>query len=154
MEIIYLKNGLISLMNLRDSFFHLYHGLNALEFQTNSKRSGDLTYRDLMYINLIMFMDDCTVTKLAKLMNLSKPAVTMRVNRLIEQGLIIKQKSKNDERVNILMLSPETYTRFGDNDKRINHALVKICEEYPAEDVKTFANMMDRLADLFSDPNI
>ena len=101
-------------MNLRDSFFHLYHGLNALEFQTNSKRSGDLTYRDLMYI----------------------------------------QKSKNDERVNILMLSPETYTRFGDNDKRINHALVKICEEYPAEDVKTFANMMDRLADLFSDPNI
>ena len=141
-------------MNLRESFFHLYHGLNALEFQTNSKRSGDLTYRDLMYINLIMFMDDCTVTKLAEIMNISKPAVTMRVNRLIEQGLIIKQKSRKDERVNILMLSPETYARFGDNDKRINHALAKICEEYSPEDVKIFANMMDRLAELFQDPDV
>lgn len=141
-------------MNLRESFFHLYHGLNALEFQTNSKKSGDLTYRDLMYINLIMFMDDCTVTKLAEIMNISKPAVTMRVNRLIEQGIIIKQKSREDERVNILMLSPATYARFGENDKRINHALAKICEEFPPEDVKVFAKMMDRLAELFQDPNV
>lgn len=141
-------------MNLRESFFHLYHGINAMEFQTNSQKSGDLSYRDLMYINLIMFMDDCTVTKLAEVMNISKPAVTMRVNRLIEQGLVIKQKSREDERVNILMLSPATYTRFGENDKRINHALLKICEEYPPEDVKLFANMMDRLAELFSDPKL
>ena len=141
-------------MNLRESFFHLYHGINAMEFQTNSQKSGDLSYRDLMYINLIMFMDDCTVTKLAEIMNISKPAVTMRVNRLIEQGIIIKQKSREDERVNILMLSPATYTRFGENDKRINHALLKICEEYPPEDVKLFANMMDRLAELFSDPKL
>lgn len=141
-------------MNLRESFFHLYHGINAMEFQTNSQKSGDLSYRDLMYINLIMFMDDCTVTKLAEVMNISKPAVSMRVNRLIEQGLVIKQKSREDERVNILMLSPATYTRFGENDKRINHALLKICEEYPPEDVKLFANMMDRLAELFSDPKL
>ena len=139
-------------MNLRDSFFHLYHSLNAMEFQTNSKKSGDLTYRDLMYINLIMFMDDCTVTKLAEVMNISKPAVTMRVNRLIEQGIVIKQKSREDERVNILMLSPETYTRFGENDKRINHALRKMYEEYPPEDIKMFAGMLDRLADLFGNP--
>lgn len=118
-----------------------------MEFQTNVRHSGNMSYRDIMFINLIMFMDNCTVSKLADMLNISKPAVTVRVNQLIEKGIVIKQKSKLDERVNILMISPQVYTTYGEEDRRINHALTKLCEEYPPEDVERFAEMMNSLSE-------
>ena len=81
------------------------------------------------------------------MLNISKPAVTVRVNQLIEKGIVIKQKSKLDERVNILMISPKVYTTYGDEDRRINHALAKLCEEYPPEDVDRFAEMLNSLSE-------
>ena len=134
-------------MDLRRSFFNMYHAISWMEFQTNVRHSGDMSYRDIMYINLIMFMDNCTVSKLADMLNISKPAVTVRVNQLIEKGIVIKQKSKLDERVNILMISPKVYTTYGDEDRRINHALAKLCEEYPPEDVDRFAEMLNSLSE-------
>ena len=77
-------------MDLRRSFFNMYHAISWMEFQTNVRHSGDMSYRDIMYINLIMFMDNCTVSKLADMLNISKPAVTVRVNQLIEKGIVIK----------------------------------------------------------------
>ena len=134
-------------MDLRRSFFNMYHAISWMEFQTNVRHSGDMSYRDIMYINLIMFMDNCTVSKLADMLNISKPAVTVRVNQLIDKGIVIKQKSKLDERVNILMISPKVYTTYGDEDRRINHALAKLCEEYPPEDVDRFAEMLNSLSE-------
>lgn len=140
--------------DLRRSFFDMYHAISWMEFQTNVNHSGDMSYRDIMYINLIMFMDNCTVSKLAKMLNISKPAVTVRVNQLIEKGIVIKKKSKTDERVNILMISPEVYTMYGDEDRRINHSLAKLCEDYSPEDIAKFSEMLSSLSKNLVDPDI
>lgn len=140
--------------DLRRSFFDMYHAISWMEFQTNVNHSGDMSYRDIMYINLIMFMDNCTVSKLAKMLNISKPAVTVRVNQLIEKGIVIKKKSKTDERVNILMISPEIYTMYGDEDRRINHSLAKLCEDYSPEDIAKFSEMLSSLSKNLVDPDI
>lgn len=133
-------------MRLRRSFFNLYHSISTMEYRMNSRHSGDLSYRDILYINMIMFMDDCTVSKLAKIMNITKPAVTVRINHLIEEGVIIKQKSKSDKRVNILIVSPMIYSMYGSEDKTINHALNKIREEYTSEEIAKFVEMLDSLS--------
>ena len=142
------------MVDLRRSFFDMYHAISWMEFQTNVRHSGDMNYRDVMYINLIMFMDNCTVSKLAEMLNISKPAVTVRVNQLIEKGIVIKQKSKVDERVNILMISPKMYTLYGDEDRRINHSLTKLCEEYSPEDVAKFSEMLASLSKNLVDPDL
>ncbi len=141
-------------MDLRRSFFDMYHAISWMEYQTNVRHSGDMSYRDIMYINLIMFMDNCTVSKLAEMLNISKPAVTVRVNKLIEAGIVIKQKSKVDERVNILMISPKVYTMYADEDKRINHSLIKLCEDYSPEDVNKFTEMLASLSKNLVDPDL
>ncbi len=141
-------------MNLRHSFFDLYHSISTMEFRMNSKTQGDVSYRDIMYLNMIMFMDECTVSKLADLMGITKPAVTVKINHLIEQGLVLKQKSKTDERVNMLMVAPKVYTMYSDEDRQINRALAKLCEDYPPDEVNKFSEMLESLAKNLIDMDI
>jgi len=131
---------------LRRSFFTLYHSINTMEFRTNSDVHGDMTYRDIMYLSIIMFTDDCTVTKLVKLLKISKPAVTVKINSLVERGLVIKQKSPDDSRVNIITVSPATYAIYGQEDRRINLALEMLLKEYSIDDIEKFAEMVNALA--------
>ena len=112
----------------------------------NSKRCGGTSYRDIMLINIIMFMNDCTVSKIADLLNVSKSAITVRVNKLTEQGMILKQKNVNDGRSSILTAAPKVYTLYRDEDKSINYALTKICESYSLEEIKLFSTMLDDLS--------
>jgi len=133
-------------MKLRRSFFNLYHAISTMEYRTNNLNSGDFSYRDIMYLNLIMFMDECTVTKLASLLSITKPAVTVKINQLIDKGLVIKVKSRTDERINILMASPMVYTLFSNEDRSINRAINKLTETYTGEEVEKFSIMLNNLS--------
>ena len=138
-------------MNLRDSFLHLHREIAAMELRTGSRRDDGLSYRDLTFVNLIISMEGCTVIKLADIMGISKPAVTMRVNRLMELGLVAKERSAEDERVNILTPTPEARARYGEIDRRVDSALSKLDGEYTPEDVERMSEMMDRLAELLGE---
>lgn len=133
-------------MQLRRSFFDLYHAISWMEYRANSRKTGSMSYKDIMLLNIIMFMDDCTVSKLANMLNISKPAVTVKVNRFIEQGAVIKHKSKEDERINILQVSPAIYSIYGVEDRQINKALTKMVENNSPEDIKMFSQMLDQLS--------
>jgi len=140
------RNSTNNRVMLRRSFFKLYHALNTMEFRSNSDLHGDMTYRDIMYLSIIMFTDDCTVTKLVDLLKITKPAVTVKVNSLVERGLVIKQKSPDDSRVNILTASPATYAIYGKEDRRINLALEMMLNDYTLDDIEKFSEMINALA--------
>ncbi len=147
------KNMNSSMKELRDSYFKMYHAISWMEYQTAS-HSADMTWRDIIYINLIMFMDDCTVSKLADMLNLSKPAVTIKINNLIQQGIVIKTKSTEDARVNILTIAPWVYTLYSKEDRRVNRALEELHKEYTTEDLKTFTEILNKLSSALVDSKL
>ena len=132
---------------LRRNFFKMYHSISTMEFRSNSNIQGDMSYRDIMYLNIIMFMDECTVTKLVELLNITKPAVTVKINSLVERGYVIKEKHPTDSRINILTASPSTYTLYSREDRRINMALESMLKEYSPEDIEKFSEMLGMLAE-------
>ena len=60
---------------------------------------GDLTQQQLNHLKVIVKMKNPTLTELAEELNLTKPTVTVLVDKLTEKGYIKRIKSDKDRRV-------------------------------------------------------
>jgi DNA-binding MarR family transcriptional regulator len=61
--------------------------------------SSEINLTQFQYIGVINKYGDLTFTGLAQALNLSKPAVTSIIHKLIEQGYVTKKQSEADRRV-------------------------------------------------------
>ena len=69
--------------------------------------ASEINLTQFQYISVINHSDDLTFTGLAQALNLSKPAVTSIINKLIEQGYAYKRQSDSDRRVYHIHLTDE-----------------------------------------------
>ena len=71
-------------MNLRDSPNRLYYNMTIYDVRyVNRSITGNLSYNSIMYLDIIAYQDNCTVSSIAETLGISKPAVTKKVNELI-----------------------------------------------------------------------
>lgn len=82
----------------------------------------EISLSQFQYINALNHCEEPTTTGLARMLNLSKPAVTGIVNKLIEQGYAYRQQSDSDRRVYYIHL-----TREG---TQVADAYESACREY------------------------
>jgi len=107
----------------------------------------DLTSTQLNYLEIIDELDNPTITELASAMGLTKPSVTIVVDRLIVKGCVRKVNSDADKRSSHLHL-----TEFGEHiNKRHDYAhdyMIDLIEKKLNEnEVKSFALLLDKITD-------
>lgn len=73
--------------------------VNAKAAKLNKIGEPEINLTQFQYISVINQNQDLTFTGLAQALNLSKPAVTSIVNKLIEQDYVYKKQSDCDRRV-------------------------------------------------------
>ena len=105
-----------------------------------------MTYNSFLYLDLIAYKDDCTVSYLADALHVSKSAVTSKVNELIKLGLVVKTQSEKDRRVYYLTVSPEVAADNRQYDKRLNRAVRVLEERYGEKELGTFRGMLELLS--------
>lgn len=135
-------------MNISNEMNDFYYHMSLFELQ--AFREGELfkglSYNSILYLNVIDLTKDCTVSKLAELLNITKSAVTLKINELEKQGVIIKTQSEKDKRVYYLSASPDMKRTFSLYDK----AAVKIEKElkktYSKEELQTFEKIMHTIS--------
>lgn len=71
----------------------------------NSDELSDLTVKQIYYLDSIAKLKKPTFSELAEELEVTKPTVTMAVNRLINLGYISKVQSEQDKRVYHLLLT-------------------------------------------------
>ncbi len=135
-------------MTIRTSFDRIYRAMTVME-QCVDERQGtmDLTYKEMMYLYLIDLTEDCTVSKLADMINVSLPAVTKRINSLEERGLVQRTRSEGDGRVKTVTLSERGAALSKRTDDLFYPILDRFAERFPQEDVARFCMMLDMLSD-------
>lgn len=83
-------------MDLPDKINHFYYHMALYELQLMS--GGDfyngLSYNSLLYLNVIGQMKDCTVSRLADALCITRAAVTLKVNELVKQGLSLENRTR------------------------------------------------------------
>lgn len=91
-------------MNIKDTLIlQLERLLNMIdeieERNLNGKELSNLTVRQIYYLDLIAKLKEPTLSDLANAFKVSKPTVTIAVNKLIENGYVFKEQAIKDKRV-------------------------------------------------------
>ena len=135
-------------MTIRTSFDRIYRALAVMEQCVDESRGTvDLSYKEMMYLYMIDLTEDCTVSKLADMINVSLPAVTKRINSLEERGLVQRTRSEGDGRVKTVTLSERGAALSKRMDDVFYPILDRFAERFPEEDVARFCMMLDMLSD-------
>ena len=97
-------------MNLKKALDSFYYSTALCNLRLMNEKFVDehITYNSLLYLELIFTMKgECTVSRIADLLNISRPGVTLKVNELIKQGLVTKTPDPDDRRKNYLTVNEE-----------------------------------------------
>lgn len=106
-----------------------------------------ITYGQFHFIHHIGIMDQPTVTKLAEVTNLTKPTVTIAVNKLIKSGHVTKIKSDLDGRVYFLELT-EKGRKIGEAEMNAFDEIVELMQQkLSQEEYNTLEKTLRKLLD-------
>lgn len=126
--------------------FYYHMALYELQVMNGSDYYHNLSYNSLLYLNVIDLMEDCTVSKIADALNITKSAVTMKLNELEKQGAVVKVKSEKDRRVTYVKLSPVMAQAVSIYDKVFAHIEEKLQKIYTEGELRTFTEILHTIS--------
>lgn len=128
-------------------YFYRQTSLYELQLMNQGDYYNKLSYNSLLYLNIIGETPNCTVSMLAQQLNITKSAVTIKVNELIKQNTLIKTQSDTDKRVHYLTLSPHI-EKVMDTYYDIFYKIEKdMQEKYTGEELTLFCDMLRAMSD-------
>lgn len=125
--------------------------LNELRMMNESNLYHSITYNSLLYLDLISYTENCTVSFLAGVLRVAKSSVTLKVNDLIKQGLVEKKQSEQDRRVYFLTVRPEILEEFKKLDQATNYAVEQVKKQYTPDEMNRFCEMLDAFSSYYND---
>lgn len=126
--------------------FYYHMALYELQVMNGDDYFHGLSYNSLLYINIIEQMEKCTVSRIAETLHVTKSAVTMKINELAKQGLVIRKQSSQDKRVYYLELSPEITRVMGIYDEVFIKIEKELKKEYTEEELGQFCRIMQSIS--------
>lgn len=138
-------------MDLRKALDAFYYGTALCDLRLMNTRFADesITYNSLLYLELIFTMGgECTASRIAEMLCVSKPAVTLKINELIRQGLVSKATAPSDRRKHYLSVNEEAVPRFKLYRYQDNEAIQRISARYSQEDIAKFCDMLNIISDI------
>lgn len=115
----------------------------------NQILSGDeiinFNLNDYYYLTSIYQMGSPNFGQVAEALNLSKPAISALVKRLIKNGLIEKVQSKEDKRVYYLEVTEKGIEIIEGDNKLYSKLTTLISQIFTEEQFKEFDNLFGRV---------
>ena len=138
-------------MDLRKALDTFYYSTALCDLRLMNKQFIDenITYNSLLYIELIYTMNGtCTASKLAELLNVSKPGVTLKLNELLRQGLITKTPDPTDKRKNYLSVNGDAIPQYKVFRRQDSEAIKRITDRFTPEEIGKFCEMLDIISEI------
>ena len=136
-------------MKFLDTINHFYYQMSLRELRMTKDAGSykELTNNSMVYLDVISQTEQCTVSKLADALGITKSAVTMKVNELVKRGFLVKTQSATDKRVFYLTLHPEMQDIYDRFDNIFTSIGRKMERKYTPEELSLFCRMLSDVAD-------
>lgn len=126
--------------------FYYRMALYELQMMNGSDYYHGLSYNSLLYLNVISQNEGCTASKIAEILHVTKPAVTLKLNELVKQGAVVKTQSKQDKRVYYVTIHPQLKRVFSIYDELFRKIEQKLKMQYTAEQLDQFAAVLHTIS--------
>ncbi|MDR0861878.1 MAG: MarR family winged helix-turn-helix transcriptional regulator [Oscillospiraceae bacterium] len=136
-------------MTFSEAMNYFYFRASILELRALnvSDYTLGISYHSMLYLNVIASIENCTVSRLAELMQITKSGATLKVNDLVKHGFVTRTQSAEDGRVFFLTLTPkiaEVYEKFNNMGADMERDLQA---KYSAREMELFAKMLCDVSD-------
>lgn len=138
-------------MDLKQELGKFYYSAALCDLRLMNKKFLDqnITYNSLLYLELIYTMEGrCTASKIAELLNISKPAVTLKVNELIKLGLVTKTPDPLDHRQNLLSVNMDAIPKYHYHSQQDAKAVREVQERFSPGEIEKFCEMLRILSNV------
>jgi DNA-binding MarR family transcriptional regulator len=129
------------------NYFYFRASLSELKMLNVSDYTLGISYHSMLYLNVIANVENCTVSRLSELMQITKSGATLKVNELVKHGFVEKTQSAEDGRVFHLTLTPkiaEVYAMFDTMSAEMERDLRA---RYTEREIELFAAMLRDVSD-------
>ena len=132
-------------MKLADVIETLSERIMSYKMQELQKiNSVNVNFNLFQYIYAIGGLENPTFSDLAEKLNVSKPAVTVIVNKLIQQSIAYKQQSEEDKRIFYVNLT-EKGREISNTCKRVHIKLEEyISEKLTSDEYQQLINLLSK----------
>lgn len=137
---------------LKKSLNRYYYkvSISELNLLNSGKEFLGITYNSLLYMDLIAYGDSPTPSKLAKMLNVSKSAVTSKISELIKIGLVEKVENESDKRSFSLKPSASAEKIYNTCDTAFEKAIETLYQTYSNEEIASFCKILDSFTDIYT----
>ena len=135
-------------MDLRSEMDGFYAAMMMSEIEYCRENGGDMSYKTVIYMDLIWSNPGCTVGRLAEILGIDKAAVSRKIDVMVRQGLVVKG---SEGRSRPLCLSDRWQALYDAYDAPYRRAVEAIESEMSPQEVEVVCRalriMSDRLAE-------
>ncbi len=131
-------------MDFRQALFSSYANIAIMEMKLYNSNTDHLrpTHKEILYLYCIWSKNGCTATDLVELFNSSKALVSQTIIGMEEKGYIIREKDPEDNRRQIIRISPERVADSATEISIIERSIRQLANEYSDEDISRAAKIM------------
>lgn len=79
---------------------------------------------------------------------MSKPGVTLKLNELLQQGLITKTQDPNDKRKNYLSVNDDAIPQYKVFRRQDSETIKRITDRFTQKEIDKFCEMLNIISDI------
>ena len=124
---------------------HVFNSLTQLEV---CGRENGCTELSMAQMNLLMAVrphEELTLSGLADILGVSPPSVSVMVDRLVERGMLTRERSTRDRRKVVIQLSPDADHQLAKMEEKVLAAFVELVEEVGPETARKWGEVLQRV---------
>jgi len=143
-------------IDFKQSLLACYANIAIMEMKLYNNSTDDIrpSHKEILYLYSIWTIDGCTATDLVELFDSSKALVSQTILAMERKGYIVREKDPNDNRRQILRISPNRINSLNDEIRLIENAVKHLSHQYSEQDIEKAGKIIMSLTDIMANQAI
>lgn len=125
---------------LKDHIFSVQSGLHD---SGGSCRGGELSMAQVQMVMAVRESDAMTISYLAEKLKVSPPSASNMVDRLVEKGVLLRERSEKDRRKVVVRLSEKAAVHAGRMERAVLAAFLDLVEKVGPETAEKWCEVLE-----------
>ncbi len=118
----------------------------AATIDASLKNHSDLTFQRLKVLRFLQHHPDASQIILAHILSVSPPAVTRHIAKLESEGYVQVNRSKEDARKSVILLTRKAEKEIEDASPFVGEAMKKIIKPLSDNETKVLISALDKIS--------
>ncbi len=131
---------------------HIFTSLNRLDI---CRGSGcvDLSMAQVNLLMTVRGSGKLTLRALADMLRVSSPSASVMVDRLVERGMLLRERSTRDRRKVVIALTPEATSLMAAIEEEVLATFVGLVEELGPETARKWGEVLEQVEQVLARRN-